>query len=280
MLRSMREFHVQRRARKRYGIDRSLIGSTGDLVTTDLMAVRRLANRMNDVRPDGVPAVSAGDIGAMGLIHEIGHLVIARYAADRRPEGIDGALSALEARIGTKRDQAPAGPVRRGVPRSHDPPGAAGNAPRGAHPGPRRQREPGARAAARARRRPAAGAGDALSRRHRRARGRASPRAPGSDPTASRSSSCSVPRRATPRPRSPASCATSGSAGPASWATPSSPCWPAWTWPSGSSPRRRRRSTCASVAVAGRHAARCPSSAVRTSRRRSRRIRRGCRASS
>ncbi len=96
----MREFHVQRRARKRYGVDRSLIGSTGDLVTTDLMAVRRLANRMNDLRPDGVPAVSAGDIGAMGLIHEIGHLVIARYDEDRRPRAIDGALAGLEARIG------------------------------------------------------------------------------------------------------------------------------------------------------------------------------------
>ncbi len=96
----MREFHVQRRARKRYGVDRSLIGSTGDLVTTDLMAVRRLANRMNDLRPDGVPAVSAGDIGAMGLIHEIGHLVIARYDEDRGPRAIDGALAGLEARIG------------------------------------------------------------------------------------------------------------------------------------------------------------------------------------
>ncbi len=102
MLWSMREFHVQRVARERYGIDRSLIGSTGDLVTTDLLAVRRLANRMNDLRGDGAPAVAAGEIGAMGLIHEIGHLVIARHQQDRRRDAIDLALAVLEGRLGRR----------------------------------------------------------------------------------------------------------------------------------------------------------------------------------
>ncbi len=97
----MREFHVQRAARERYGIDRSLIGSTGDLVTTDLMAVRRLANRMNELRDDGAPAVSAGEIGAMGLVHEIGHLVIAHHRQARR-DAIDLALGALEERLGRR----------------------------------------------------------------------------------------------------------------------------------------------------------------------------------
>ena len=105
MLSAMRAFHVQRRARKRYAIDRSLIGSTGDLVTTDLMVIRRLTNRMNDLRPDGVPAVSAGEIGAMGLIHEIGHLVIARHRQardDSEADVIEAALAALEDRLGRR----------------------------------------------------------------------------------------------------------------------------------------------------------------------------------
>ena len=64
MLSPMREFHVRREARDRYQIDRPLIGAEGDLVTADLAGIRRLAARMNDVRPIG-PSVQAGEIGAL-----------------------------------------------------------------------------------------------------------------------------------------------------------------------------------------------------------------------
>ena len=36
-------------------------------------------DRLNDLRPDGAPARLAGEIVALGLLHEVGHLVIARY---------------------------------------------------------------------------------------------------------------------------------------------------------------------------------------------------------
>ena len=53
----MREFHVRRTARERYAIDDALLGARGDLVVADLAAIRRLAARMNAVRPAGAPSV-------------------------------------------------------------------------------------------------------------------------------------------------------------------------------------------------------------------------------
>ena len=77
----LRAFHVRRTARERYGIDDELIGLRGDLAVADLSAIRQLAARMNAERPPEAPAVSAGEIGALGLLHEIGHLLVLRATA-------------------------------------------------------------------------------------------------------------------------------------------------------------------------------------------------------
>src|SRR5512134_2860384 len=68
-------FHVRRTARERYAIEGPLLGRRGDLVVTDIAAIRHLAARMNVDRPPGAPSVGAGEIGALGLIHEIAHLL-------------------------------------------------------------------------------------------------------------------------------------------------------------------------------------------------------------
>ena len=96
----MRAFHVRREPRERYGLDRPLIGTSGDLVTADLAGMRRLASRMNAGRPPGSPPIQAGEIGALGLLHEVGHLLIARYEAERQPGAIAAALADLERRLG------------------------------------------------------------------------------------------------------------------------------------------------------------------------------------
>ena len=77
----MREFHVRRTARERHAIDDALLGARGDLVVADLAAIRHLAARMNSVRPAGAPSVGAGEIVALGLLHEVAHLLTARYEA-------------------------------------------------------------------------------------------------------------------------------------------------------------------------------------------------------
>src|SRR6187401_3312547 len=97
----MRAFHLRREARDRYGVGRPLIGSQGDLVAADLAGIRRLAAAMNASRPAG-PSVQAGDIAALGLIHEVGHLLIDRYDEVRMPGAIAVALVDLEGSIGPR----------------------------------------------------------------------------------------------------------------------------------------------------------------------------------
>ncbi len=97
----MPAFHVQRDARLRYDVDGALLGVRGDLVVTDLAAIRRLSERMNTARATGAPPVTAGEIAALGLIHEIGHLLIATYERDRRPRAMTDALTTLDASLGT-----------------------------------------------------------------------------------------------------------------------------------------------------------------------------------
>ena len=99
-MRGSSAFHVRRQARDRYGLEGALFGARGDLVVADIAAIRRLAARMNSTREPGSPSVGAGEIGALGLLHEIWHLLIARYEADRRPGAMAGALEDLEARLG------------------------------------------------------------------------------------------------------------------------------------------------------------------------------------
>jgi len=95
-----RDFHVRREPRQRYEVGGSLIGTRGDLVVADTAGMRRLAGRMNADRAGGAPSVQAGEIGALGLLHEIGHLLVARYEASRRPGAMTAALARLDARLG------------------------------------------------------------------------------------------------------------------------------------------------------------------------------------
>ena len=101
----MPDFHVRREPRERYAVAGPLIGSRGDLVVADLAGIRRLAARMNLERAAGAPSVSAGEIAALGLLHEIGHVLIARYEQNRRSGGITAALADLEATLGPDADR-------------------------------------------------------------------------------------------------------------------------------------------------------------------------------
>jgi len=100
-----RDFHVRRTARERYAIDDGLIGIRGDLLFTDVGGMRRLAARMNAARPTASAGVLAGEIAALGLLHEVGHLLIERYEAGLRPGAMRIALTEMERRLGTDADR-------------------------------------------------------------------------------------------------------------------------------------------------------------------------------
>ena len=95
----MREFHIRRTARERHAIDDALLSARGDLVVADLAAIRHLASRMNSVRPAGAPSVGAGEIVALGLLHEIAHLLTARFET-LSAGSMAGALRDIRRRLG------------------------------------------------------------------------------------------------------------------------------------------------------------------------------------
>lgn len=97
------ELHVARAARERYGLERTLFSFHGTMVFTDLAAVRRAAQRINEVRdarrfPE--LAVRAGELYALGLLHELLHLLIAAYRERLAPTVTADALAHLERRLG------------------------------------------------------------------------------------------------------------------------------------------------------------------------------------
>ena len=96
----MLDFHIRREPRERYGVTRPFIGSRGDLVIADLPGIRRLARQMNAERAAGAQSVSGGEIAALGLLHEIGHIMVARYERTRRPGLMQDALAELGTQLG------------------------------------------------------------------------------------------------------------------------------------------------------------------------------------
>jgi len=70
------EFHISRKARKKYQFEEALFGLDGNVVLADFAASRHFAESMTRVRGEPVPA---SDINAMGLIDEILHILIRQY---------------------------------------------------------------------------------------------------------------------------------------------------------------------------------------------------------
>ncbi len=70
------EFHISRKARRKYQFDEGLFALDGNVILADFAASRHFAESMTRVRGEPVPA---SDINAMGLIDEILHVLIRQY---------------------------------------------------------------------------------------------------------------------------------------------------------------------------------------------------------
>src|SRR3954462_9624618 len=95
-----RAFPARREPRDRYVVRRPLVGVRGDLVVSDTAGIRRLADRMNRARADGAASVQAGGTAALGLLHEVGHLLIDHYETTVQPGAMAVALEKLEGSLG------------------------------------------------------------------------------------------------------------------------------------------------------------------------------------
>jgi glycosidase len=98
----MRQLRVGQTSRKRYDLDHAHLGPDGQLVVEEFAAARRLAARLNERSAGGAPSAHAGEIVALGLLHEIGHALIDNYERDVRPNVFGDALVELDGQLGKR----------------------------------------------------------------------------------------------------------------------------------------------------------------------------------
>ena len=98
----MRELRVGRSSRKRYDLDEGHLGPDGQVLVDEFAAARRLAARLNERAAGGAPSAHAGEIVALGLLHEIGHALIDNYEQEVRPNVFGEALAGLDEQLGQR----------------------------------------------------------------------------------------------------------------------------------------------------------------------------------
>src|SRR6185436_9748074 len=96
----MKTWRVGRTSRRALGIGPAEIADDGSLRIADLAAVRRLAARLNET--GDAPTASAGEIVALGLLHEVAHVLIDRYEAEVRPGAVAAALAGVDTALGKR----------------------------------------------------------------------------------------------------------------------------------------------------------------------------------
>jgi glycosidase len=98
----MRELRVGKSSRKRYDLDDRHLGSDGQLLVDEVSAARRLAARLNERAAGGAPSAHAGEIVALGLLHEVGHALIDNYEQEVAPNVFGDALAELDTKLGRR----------------------------------------------------------------------------------------------------------------------------------------------------------------------------------
>jgi glycosidase len=97
------DFHVRKYARDKYQFDKSLFTITGDLIIANFRQARILSDKINVYRRiEGKPdkQVSAGEINAFGLIHEIFHFLIRYYEDKENPGVLSRGINYLNSALG------------------------------------------------------------------------------------------------------------------------------------------------------------------------------------
>ena len=75
-------FHVTKDSRIKYKIEENLFSVKGNLIISDFRTARLLSEQINIVRRNEGKfdlQVTAGQINALGLLHEVFHLLIRKY---------------------------------------------------------------------------------------------------------------------------------------------------------------------------------------------------------
>ncbi len=100
--RSPREFHISRECRDKYHFSETLFSLRGNVISTNFLAARTFAQRMNERRdlmnyPE--KAVKSGQLIAMGLVDEILHYIAGLYIEENNAGLMQKALSSISKEI-------------------------------------------------------------------------------------------------------------------------------------------------------------------------------------
>ncbi len=108
-----REFQISRKAREQFRFDETFFSITGDILLVNPQAAQLFATKLNNKRkkeigtrakrplPSVVP-VTASEINAMGLFHEVLHFIIASYEKNVNRQVFDRLEGWLSGQIGEK----------------------------------------------------------------------------------------------------------------------------------------------------------------------------------
>ena len=81
------DFHISKAAREKYELEQSLFSVTGKVILADYQQSRILSEKINSKRREegNDQFVTAGQINALGLLHEIFHLLMRKYEESDNP---------------------------------------------------------------------------------------------------------------------------------------------------------------------------------------------------
>ncbi len=94
------QLHIRRSAREKYALDTSLFAFNGRAIVTDFRTAHDLAAKINASRTSDF--VRAGEINALGLLHELSHRVLQLFRAQKNPALFANALQVLATELGAQ----------------------------------------------------------------------------------------------------------------------------------------------------------------------------------
>ena len=100
---SVRNFHVSKDARVKYEFEEELFSQTGILIVANFAASRQLAARINKKRTEENltdKLVTPGQINALGLLHELIHIVLRNYEEIQNPGVFSRTVNHLSEMLG------------------------------------------------------------------------------------------------------------------------------------------------------------------------------------
>ena len=98
------EFHIAKDCRDYYHFDKAIFTISGNVILTDLQAVKSFALKLNKKRKaKDQPQIRPGHLNAMGMIDEILHYVIGKYKQERNPRALKKALNFLNRKFGQEK---------------------------------------------------------------------------------------------------------------------------------------------------------------------------------